>query len=112
MWSFYSNNQSNSSLRLRKFKQCVYKIFFEEGYFQASTNPFKIKPNFSTLGSIIEISSNILGSQNVLTLDHSIKDLLGFKAEVKHEVFDLWDYPVDILGFGNFFQERDISQGL
>ena len=37
--------------------------------------PFKIKPNFSTLGSIIEISSIITGSQIPCTTDDSMRSL-------------------------------------
>ena len=47
---------------------------FEEGYFTEANYPFTIKLIFSTLGSIIEISSNISRSQIVLTPDDSIRD--------------------------------------
>ena len=47
---------------------------FEEGYFTEANYPFTIKLIFSTLGSIIKISSNISRSQIVLTPDDSIRD--------------------------------------
>ena len=88
------------------------KNIIEEGYFTGPTHPFKIKPNFSTLGSIIEISSNINGSQIAFTPDDSIRYLLGFKPKVIHEEQNLSDYPVDTLSFDNIFLESDIAQGM
>ena len=53
-----------------------------------------MKPNLSTLGSIIEISSNITGSQMVITPNDSIRGLMGFKPKVIHEEYILSDYQV------------------
>ena len=52
-------------------------IISEEHYTQANY-PFKIKPNFSTLGSIIQISPQ--GPIVSFMFDDSIRDLLGFNA--------------------------------
>ena len=53
----------------------IKRSIIKEGYFTESNYPFTIEPNFSTLGSIIEVSSNITGSQIIFTLDDSIGDL-------------------------------------
>ena len=81
-------------------------------FFTEPNYPFLIQPNFSTLGSTIEISSNITGCQIAFTPDDSIRDLLGFKPKVIHEEYNLSDYPVDILSFDNFFIQADIVQGM
>ena len=90
----------------------IKRNIFEEGYFTESNSPFTIKPNFLTLGSIKEISSNIVGSQMAFTPTDSIKDLLGLKSKIKHGENNLSHYPVDILSFDNNFIETDIAQGL
>ena len=73
--------------------------------------PFKIKPNFSTLGSIIEIDVGI-GRKIDFTPNDSIRDFLGFKPKVLQEEYILSDYPVDILSSDNIFLECDITQGM
>ena len=89
------------------------KIFvIDQGYFTESIFPFTIKPNFSTLGSIIKISSLITSSGIVFTPNDIIGDLLGFKSVVLHEEHILSDYPVDILSFDNIFFETDKGQGM
>ena len=82
-----------------------------DGHFTEWNYPFKIKPNFSTLGSIIEIDVGI-GRKNDFTPNDSIRDLLGFKFKLLQEEYNLSDYPVDILSFDNIFLECDIAQGM
>ena len=71
-----------------------------------------MKPNIRNLGSIIEISSNITGSQIAFTPNDSIGDLLGFKPKVMHEEYILSGYPIDILSFDNIFIETNIAKGI
>ena len=84
-------------------------IIVEELYTEANY-PFKIKPNFSTLGSIMEISPQ--GPIISFMFDDSIKDLLGFHAITLNEEYNLSTNPVDILSFDNNFLECDIAQGM
>ena len=84
-------------------------IISEEHYTQASY-PFKIKPNFSTIGSIIEISPQ--GPIISFMFDDSIRDLLGFNARTLYEEYNLSPDPVDILSFKNIFIETDIAKGM
>ena len=72
--------------------------------------PFTKKLNFSTLGSIIEISPH--GPIISFMFDDSIRDLLGFNARALYEEYTLLNNPVDILSFDNIFNESHIAQGL
>ena len=73
----------------------VKRINIQERYFTESKSLFTIEPNFSFLGSIVEIS--LPRSQIALKPNDSIRDLLGFKPVVLHEEDILSEYPVDIL---------------
>ena len=57
----------------------IRRIIIDEGHFTESNYPFTIQPNFSTIGSIIEISLQ----EPIISFmfDDSIRNLLGFNAE-------------------------------
>ena len=61
----------------------IKRIIIGEDHFTEANYPFKIKPDFSTLGSFIEISPKgpIVG----LVFDDSIRDLLRFNAGTLYE---------------------------
>ena len=88
----------------------IKRIIIDEKHYTEANYPFKIKPNFSTLGSIIEISPQ--GPIISFMFDDSIKDLLGIHAITLYEEYNLSTNPVDILSFDNSFLECDISQGM
>ena len=88
----------------------IKRIFIDEEYCTETNYPFKIKPNISTLGSIIEISPQ--GSMLSFSFEDSIKDLLGFHAITLYEEYNLSTNPVDILSFDNIFLDCDIAHGL
>ena len=69
-----------------------------------------IKPNFSTLGSIIEI--NQTGPIISFVLDDSIGKLSKFNETMLYREYNLPSNPVDILSFDKIFIETDIAQGL
>ena len=50
--------------------------------FTEENNLFTIKPNFSTLGLIIEIKPNLICTQTAFTPDNSTRDLLGLDSVV------------------------------
>ena len=89
----------------------IKRICFIKGHFTESNYAFKIEPNFSTLGSIIEIDVGI-GRTIDFNPDNSIRDLLGFKPRILNKEYNLSDYPVDILSFDNVFIETDIAKGM
>ena len=84
------------------------RIIFDEGLYTAANYPFTIKPNFSTLGCIIEESSQ--GPVITFVPDDSIRDLLGFNKTTMIEEYNLSPNPVDILSFDNFFLVCDFAQ--
>ena len=88
----------------------IKRIIINDKHFTEDTYPFIIKPNFSTLGSIIEISNE--ESAISFKASDSIGSLLGFNKRTIYEEYNLSDNPVDILSFDNIFIETDIAQGM
>ena len=88
----------------------IKRIINDEEHCTEANYPFKVKANFSTLGSIIEISRQ--GPIISFMFDDSIKDLLGFHANTLYEEYNLSTNRVDILSFDNIFLECDIAQGM
>ena len=96
------------AFELESLNDEIKRIIIKEVYFTEENYPFVIKPNFSTLGSIIEISRQepLISS----LADDCIKSLLGFNAVTLYEEYNLSPSPVDILSFDNIFLECDIAQ--
>ena len=88
----------------------IKRIIIDERHSIEADYPFQIKPNFSTLGSIVEISYQ--GPSISFLPNDSIRDLLGFKLKVLREKYILSDYSVDILSYDNIFLECNIAQGM
>ena len=86
------------------------RTIIDQEYYTEKNYPFSIKPNFSTIGSIIEISTQ--GPIITFVPDDSIGDLLGFNKTTIFEEYNLSPNPVDILSFDNIFIETDIAKGL
>ena len=88
----------------------IKRIIIDEEHYTDANCPFKINPNFSTLGSIIEISTQ--GPVITFVPDDSIRELLGFNKTTIFEEYNLSPYPADILSFDNVFLECNIAQGM
>ena len=90
----------------------IKRIIINDEYFNFTSEnyPFKIKPNFSTLGSIVELSNE--ESAISFKPSDSVGNLLGFNKRTIYEKYNLSDNPVDILSFDNIFLERNIAQGM
>ena len=88
----------------------IKRIIIDEEPYTEENYPFTIKPNFSTLGSIIEISTQ--GPVITFVPDDNIRDLLGFNKTTIYEEYNLSPNPVDILSFDNIFLECNIAQGM
>ena len=88
----------------------IKRIIIDEEHYTEANYLFKIKPNFSTLGSIIEISTQ--GPVITFVPDDSIRDLLGFNKTTIFEDYNLSPNAVDILSFDNIFLESNIARGM
>ena len=88
----------------------IKRIIIDEEHYTDANYPFKINPNFSTLGSIIEISTQ--GPVITFVPDDSIREILGFNKTTIFEEYNLSPNPVDILSFDNIFLECNIAQGM
>ena len=88
----------------------IKRIIIDESHYTEANYPFKIKPDFTTLGSIVEITD----PETVISFkpDDSIGSLLGFNKRSIYEEYNLSDNPVDILSFDNIFLECIIAQGM
>ena len=88
----------------------IKRIIIDAEHYTEANYPFKIKPNFSTLRSIIEISPQ--GPIISFMFDDSMKDLLGFNTITLYQEYNLSTNPVDTLSFDNIFVECDIAKGM
>ena len=88
----------------------IKRIIIEEGHYDENTFPFKIRANFTTLGSIVEILTP--GPMISFVYNDCIGNLLGFNEILVWGKYNLSDNPVDILSFDNIFIESDIAQGM
>ena len=88
----------------------VKRIIIDEEHYTEANYPFTIKPNFSTLGSITELSPQ--GPMTSFMFSDSIKDLLEFYAITVYEEYILSSNPVDILSFEIILLVCDIAQGM
>ena len=86
------------------------RIIIDEEHYTEATYPFKIKPNFSTQGSTIEISPQ--GPIISFMFDDTIRDILGFNAQTLYEEYTISNNTVDILSFDNIFIECHIAKGM
>ena len=88
----------------------IKRIIIDEGHYTEFDYPFKIKPDFKTLGSIIEISPQ--GSVITFIPNDSIGELLGFYKTTMYEECNFSQNPVDIISFDNIFIETDVAQAM
>ena len=88
----------------------IKRIIIDGGHYTEIDYPFFIKPDFNTLGSIIEISST--GPIISFVPNDSIGNLLGFSKTTIYEEYNISPNPVDIISFDNIFIECDIANGM
>ena len=88
----------------------IKRIIIDEGYYTELEYPFHIKPDFNTLGSIIEISPQ--GPVISFSPNDSIGDLLGFNKTTIYEEYNISPNPVEIISFDNIFIACDIARGM
>ena len=98
------------SYEIESLNNEIKRIIMDGEHYIEANYPFNIKPNFSTLGSIIEISTR--GPIITFVPDDSIGDLPGFNKTTIFGEYNLSPNPVDILSFDNIFIETDIAKGM
>ena len=109
-YGFIQTTISPGAYELEKLNKEIKRINIDEEHYTEANYPFTIKPNFSTLGSIIEISTQ--GPVITSVPDDSIRDLLGFNRTTIFEEYNLSPNPVNFLSFDNIFLECNIAQGM
>ena len=85
----------------------IKRIIIDKGHNTEAEYPFTIKPNFSTLDSIVETKPQ--GAIIGFVFDDSIRNLLGFRDTMFFKEYNLSDNPLDILSF-DIFLECDIAK--
>ena len=88
----------------------IKKVVIDEGYYTESNYPFHIKPDFNTLGSILEISPQ--GAVIFFIPSDSLGRLLRFGESSIYEQYNISQNPVDIISYDNIFIETNIAQGM
>ena len=88
----------------------IKRNIIDESLFTEADYPFKIKPNFTKLGSIIEILPQ--GPIVSFVFDDSIRNVLGFRETIIFQEYNLSPNRVDVLSFDKIFIHTDIAQGL
>ena len=88
----------------------IKRITIDQGHNTEANYPSTIKPNFSTLGSIIDILPQ--GPPISIIPDDSIGNLLGFDKNILYQENNLSPNLGDISSFDNIFLESDIAQGM
>ena len=96
--------------KIESLNKEIRRITIDEEPFTEANYPFLIKPNFSTLGSIIEKSPP--GPIISFMFDDSIRNLPGFHDTILYKEYNLSPSPVDILSFDKNFLECDIAKGM
>ena len=101
---------SPGAYEIEILKNEIQRSIIDQEPFTEANYPFTIKPIFSTLGSIIEISQQ----RPIISFmfDESIRDLLGFNARTFYEEYSPSKNSVDILSFDNVFFECNFAQGM
>ena len=99
---------SPGAFEIEALNREIRSINSDEGRFTEANYPFTIKPNFSTLGSLIEISPQ--GPIISFMFDDSLGDFLAFNARTFFEEYNLSSNPVEIPSFDSIFRECNIAQ--
>ena len=88
----------------------IKRNIIDKGFYSENEYPFTIKPSFSTLVSILQISPQgpIIG----FVFDAIIGTLLGFDETMLWEEYNLSKIPVDVISFDTIFNETDITEGM
>ena len=107
---FIQKTVPQGAYEIEILKNGIERNIIEEEHYTEANYAFTIKPNFSTIASTVEKSTQ----RPVITFvpDDSIRDLLGFNKTTIYEEYNLSPDPLDILLFHNIFLQCNIAQGM
>ena len=88
----------------------IKRNIIDEGHYTEVEYLFHIKPDFNTLGSIIEKSPQ--GPVVIFTPNGSIGELLEFNKTTIYEEYNFSPNPVVIISFDKIFIECNIARGM
>ena len=100
---------SPGAYKIESLNNEIKRIIIVEEHYTESNYPLTIQPNLSTIGSLIETSTQ--GPIVTSAPYDSIPDPLGFLRTTLYEELNLSPNPVDILSFEISFCETDVAQG-
>ena len=95
---------------LESLNEEIRRIFNDKGHYSENNYPFTKKPNFSTFGSIVQVSHQ--GPIISFVFNDSIRKLLGFDETIIYRKYKLSPNAVDILSFDNIFLDCDFAKGM
>ena len=98
---FFQTTILQSAYEIESINNGIKKILIDKSHYSENEYPLKIKPIFSTLGIIIEISPRgpIIG----FVFNDSIRNLLGFQETILYKKYNQSTNPVDIITFDIYF---------
>ena len=99
---------SEGAYELESLKEEIRWIIIDKDQYSENNYPFTIKPNFSTLGSIVQTSHQ--GPIISFVFDDSITNVLGFDETIIYRKYNLSPNPVSILSLDNIFLDCDIAK--
>ena len=107
---FIQINIPLGAYQIKSLNNEIKRIIGDEEHYTDANYPFTFKPNCSTPGSIIAISTQ--GPVITFVADYSIRNLLGFIATTIDEEYNLPPNPVEVLSFDNIFPDCDIAHSM
>ena len=110
MMIIFKNIIPPGAYKIESLNKEIKRIIIDEEHYTEENYPFTIKPNFSTPGSNIKISTE--GPIITFAPDDSVSDLLGFNKTTIYEKYNLSPNPVDITSFDKVFIETNIAKGM
>ena len=101
-------SRSQGAYEIESLNNEIKRIIIDEGYYSENNYPFTIKPNFSTLGSIVDLSQT--GPNISFVIEKSIGKVLMRRYYTMNIIYHLilWIFFHLII----FFFETDIAQGM
>ena len=107
---FFHVTIPHSAYEIESLNNEIKRIILAKVYYSEKDYPFTIKPNFTTLGSNIEISPQ--GPINGFIINNNIGNLLGFHETKLWQDYNISPNLVDILSFDKIFFDCDIAKGM